>query len=241
MARHVQLNNIDHRNIRIRTERSEEFGDRIMAAPLFPHEFREAQAFFPIVFAKEPDSGRFRPMALFGLEEGENLFLGDGGFEAAYLPLSMRMQPFLIGFTGPEGPGRGMEVHINLDHPRVNETEGEKLFLEHGGHTEFLQGIADLLGEVHAGEQNITPFSAMLNELDLIEPFSLDVTLNDGSRGRLAGYYTIAEEKLYALGGEDLERLQVSGMLQPLFMAVASLSQFLSLIERRNRRLVTAS
>ncbi len=237
MAKHSQLNSAQHKNLRIRTERSAELGDAMMACPIFPQEFRDTQAFYPIVFSKDAQSGLFRPFTLFGLEEEENLFLSDARWDAPYVPLAIRMQPFLIGFAGQPGPETPMEVHIDLDHPRVSTEQGEALFHEHGGETEFLEGIASLLGSVHEGEQTVASFSAMLTELDLVEPFTLDITLDNGESGRLAGYYTIAEERLYSLAADDLGRLQEAGMLQSLFMAVASLSQFLNLITRKNRQI----
>lgn len=241
MARHVQLNNIDHADLRVRTGHNKSLGDGVMSSPVFPHEFRNLQPHYPIVFAKDSASGGFRPLALFGLEDGENLFLADENkWDTDYIPLAMRMKPFLIGFSGDAAGGRQMEVHIDLDDPRVSEEAGERLFLEHGGHAPYLQETSKLLGEIHDGEQSIAPFSAMLEELNLIEPFTLDITLNDGTEGRLAGYYIIAEEALAKLNGEELGRLQAAGFLPAIYMAVAALSQFRSLIDRRNQRLASS-
>jgi hypothetical protein len=63
----------------------------------------------------------------------------------------------------------------------------------------------------------------------------LDIELDDGSQNRLAGFYTIHEERLAALKPEQLGRLHEAGYLQAIYMAVASLSQFRELIERKNR------
>jgi hypothetical protein len=232
----VQLNNVDHASLLIRTERDAALGDAVMAAPVFPGEFRNLQAHYPIVFVKDGRTGGFRPMALFGLEEGSNLFLTEEGWDAAYIPLAMRMQPFLIGFSRRDGE-RQLEVHVDLSHPRVTAEGGVPVFLEHGGHTEFLQDVTSILAAVHEGEETVAPFTALLNELGLIEPFTLDVTLDDGSSGRLAGYYVIAEEILYTLPEEALGRLQAAEALLPVFMAIASMAQFRALIARRNAAL----
>lgn len=148
MPKYVQLNNIEHKNFRIKTERSAALGDNVMAAPVFPHEFRETQAYYPIVFTKE-QSGRFRPVAIFGLEQGENLFLHEGGWDSRYLPLAKRMEPFVIGLNTDSLGEQMMEVHIDPEHPRVSHEEGEALFLEEGGYTEFLSGVSETLAEVH--------------------------------------------------------------------------------------------
>jgi hypothetical protein len=237
MARHEQLNNIEHGDLRVRAERTAELGDALMACPAFPHEFRRLQPHYPIVFIKDAANGGYRPLALFGLEDGENLFLVEDRWDAAYVPLAMRMKPFLIGFGADGAGGRQLEVHVDLEHPRISRTQGERLFLDHGGHAPFLKDASSVLSEVHEGEQSIAGFSALLDELRLVEPFTLDVTLDDGARGRLAGYYIIAEETLYGLDAQALARLQSAGALLPIFMAVASLSQLSALVERRNARL----
>ncbi len=51
----------------------------------------------------------------------------------------------------------------------------------------------------------------------------------------MQGFYCIAEERLYKLKGDVLESLNEAGYLQPVFMAVASLSRIREIIERRNR------
>ncbi len=236
MAQHVQLNNVDHADLRVRTERSAALGDAVMSCALFPHEFRRAQAHYPIVFSKDPSKGFFRPQALFGLEHGSNVFLGETGWEAAYVPLAMRIAPFVIGFSARESGHRQMEVHLDLDHPRVSKDGGEPVFLDHGGHSDLLKSVVSTLEDIHEAETGLTAFSATLDELDLLEPFTLDVTLEDGSSGRLAGLYTIKEENLFTLDGDALGRLQAANVLLPVYMAVASISQFSALIERRNRQ-----
>ncbi len=238
MPKHVQLNNIEHAKLRVRTERSAELGDNVMFSPTFPHEFRNVQAHYPIVFIKEEKENRFRPIALFGMEKDENLFLENDKWDAPYLPIVNRMQPFLIGVK--PGPEREMEVHVDIEHPRMSETEGTPLFLDHGGHSDMLKEIVGILGDVHEGEASINGFSAALTDLGLLEPFTLDVTLNDNSKNRLAGFYTISEEKLQTLSAAHLDGLHKSGFLMPIFMAVASIAQFRGLIDRRNSRLTKA-
>lgn len=232
MSQHVALNNVEHADLRVRTERTAELGDAVMSAPIFPHEFRNAQAHYPIVFAKDPATGGFRPVALFSLEEGSNLFLKGGGWDAPYIPLAMRMPPFLIGRGQSD-----LSVHIDLDHPRVNKSEGEALFLGQGEQSDFLKETAAMLGEIHEAEQALPQFTGLLDELGLIEPFTLDVTLKDGSEGRLAGLFVIAEEALGALNDEQVLRLHNAQALPLIYMVIASLSQFGPLIERRNKQI----
>ena len=59
--------------------------------------------------------------------------------------------------------------------------------------------------------------------------------LDDGSLNRLAGYYIINEDRLRGLDAGTLGQLHAAGHLEPIFMAVASISNFRALIDRMNR------
>ena len=237
MARHVVLNNVDHKDLRIITTRSAEYGDQVMSALTFPGEFRSVQAHYPIFFAKSSESGGFQPLAMFGFEKDENLFLTGEGWDATYVPLSIERQPFLIGFqqrTDMGGASRQMVIHIDMDHPRVSHEEGERVFLEHGGYTDYLNRMNEALFTIHEGFERSTGFVQALLDHDLLESFTLDVELNDGSRHRLAGFYTINEERLGTLDADVLAKLHNDGFLLPIYMVVASMSNIRELIRRRN-------
>ena len=245
MPNHALLNNNEHKQMRIVTRRGAAWGDAVMSALTFPAEFRELQAHYPIVFAKNQDGTSFDPIALFGFQQGENLFLGSGpglgnGWDAPTIPLTVERQPFLIGRPA-DGAQDGMLIHVDLDSPRVSTTEGEPLFLSYGGSTEYLERISRVLRSIHDGLETSKGFIEALLHLELLESFVLDIELNDGSQNRLAGFYTINEERLAKLNGEQLVRLHEVGYLQAIYMAVASLSQFRALIERKNRMLAGAN
>jgi hypothetical protein len=231
MTNNVLLNNVDHKGLRIITTRGAQYGDDVMFALTFPSEFRNIQAHYPIVFRKNAQ-GQFDPIALLGFQEQQNLFLTRRGWDASYIPLTIERLPFLIGFSADKQP----MVHIDLASPRVSRTEGEPIFLEHGGNTEFLERMNSVLLAIHQGIAGVQPFVAALMEQELLESFVLDVQLANGSQNRLTGFYAINEERLLGLNGAVLERFNRAGYLQALHMAIASLSQFRALIERMNKR-----
>ncbi|MFC5546938.1 SapC family protein [Massilia aerilata] len=239
MPNHALLNNIEHKDLRILTQRGAAYGDAVMSALTFPAEFRELQAHYPIVFAKNHEGTSFDPIALFGFQQGENLFLGGGqglgnGWDAPTIPLTVERQPFLIGRPA-DGSGEGMMIHVDLDSPRLSRSEGEPLFLSYGGSSEYLERISRVLRSIHDGLETSKTFIEALLHLELLESFVLDIELDDGSQNRLAGFYTINEERLAALKPEQLGRLHEAGYLQAIYMAVASLAQFRGLIDRKNR------
>lgn len=229
MAKPVLLNNVDHKDLHVQTGRGAHFGDNVMSALTFPAEFRDVQACYPIVFRKTGD-GSFESHALFGFQQGENLFLGLHGWEAPYVPLAIQRQPFLIGVNGDE-----LTVHVDLENPRVSNSSGERVFLPHGGTSEYLESVNSTLLAIHQGLQQARGFQAALLEHRLLESFAFDIELDDGSQHRLAGFYTINEERLAALPGSVLEGLNRAGYLQPIYMVIASMSNFRTLIDRKNR------
>ena len=234
MTRHVPLDKTAHRDLRVRTEASAALGDAVMATLTVPNEFRNVQGHFPILFRREPGQGDFVALALFGFENGENLFLDGARWDARYRPWSLAIQPFLIGRPeSGDGPGH---VHIDLGHPRIAEGgEGMRLFDEDGRATPFLDATAERLGALDAGYRASGDFFAALRDHELLEPFTLEVPLDDGAKHSLVGYHIIDETKLQALDAATLGRLHAAGHLMPIFMAIASLSQFSALVARKNR------
>lgn len=238
MAKIELLNNLDHKDLRVRIDRSAALGDNVWFTPTFPQEFRNLQKHYPIVFTKNAVTGQFQAVALLGFEDEENLFLDENGWNASYIPLSIMRQPFLIGFQQAEKDGvpiKQMVISVDMDNPRVNKTEGEPVFLEHGGNTAYLEQINSILNLVREGFERNSAFIDMLMGMDLLESFVLDVELNDGSQHRMSGFYTINEESLLGLTGDDLVILNNNGHLEPIYMAIASMSNISTLVEMKNK------
>jgi hypothetical protein len=223
------LSNVEHKDLRVITKRGAAYGDNVMAVMTFPAEFRNLQAHYPIAFSKSAE-GVFTPVALFGFRDKQNLFLAEQGWDAHYIPLMVERQPFYIG----QSPN-GKVLQIDVESPRVSRTEGEMLFREHGGNTEFLERMGSILSTIDQGVVATQPFVAALQEHNLLESFVIDIELRDGAQHRFAGFHTVQEERLAKLGADALGKLHEKGYLQAIFMVLASLSNFRDLIERANQ------
>lgn len=235
MPNHQILTRETHRDLRVHVEPHADRGDAVMATLVTPEEFRRVQGEFPIVFRLNQETGDFSALALFGFENGENLFLEDNRWDARYRPLSLAIQPFLIG--APVQEGGENQIHVDMDHPRISQTgEGTRVFDEDGGTTPFLEDIAGRLGELHVGYQASGAFFEALKRYELLEPFTLEVPLSDGSKHSLVGFHIVDEDKLRALDGDALGELHKAGHLMPIFMHLASISQFAELVQRRNAK-----
>ena len=222
------LNNVTHKDLRIVTRRGAAWGDDVMSAPVTVDEFRSLQAHYPIVF--RPDGqGSFLPVVLFGLQEGQNVFLTEEGWDADYLPLSMRRMPFSIGVAEDDG----LRMMVDMASPRISRgAEGEAVFLAHGGTTEFTEEANSILRTLHEGLEALPEFIQTLQTHELLESFVLNVDRPDGTRGQLGGFYIVHEERLAGLDASTVALLHQADYLQPLYMAIASLSNFPQLIRR---------
>ena len=131
---------------------------------------------------------------------------------------------------------RGLIISIDLDHPRVSRSKGEALFLTHGGNSEYVERISYILHAVHEGVAETEVFVQNLLKYDLLEPFSLEMDLNTGSKHKLEGFHTINEERLQKLDAEALADLSGKFFLAAAYMVVASLSNIRKLIAKKNQR-----
>ncbi|MGB5289864.1 MAG: SapC family protein [Lysobacterales bacterium] len=237
MTNHALLDNITHKDLKILPGYHAGQGFDASTARVFPLEFSELQMEYPIVLTRNKETHHFEPVVLLGISKDENLFLGPQGWDALYIPLAIERQPFLIGFqeTMESGiPQRQPVVHIDMDHAKVSTTEGEPVFLEHGGESPLLERISSVLMAIHQGNEINQVFSKLLVGLDLVDSSDMEFTLANGEKHTLTGLHIINENRLRELNGEALEALHQQGFLQSIYMMIASLPNFRKLIDRKN-------
>lgn len=234
MAKHQPLNNVTHKDIKVNTSHHPSMLDNDSYARVVLTELAFAQADYPLFLRKNGETGKFEIIAMLGLKEQENLFVDDKGWHAQYVPLSIRRRPFLIGFQGSDN--NQPTVHIDMDSPRVNESEGEQIFMALGGQSPYLQNINSILQALHEGLPQTDAFADLLQQESLIEPVTLNVELNSGEKLSIGSLYTIHEENVAELDKEALGRLHQHGYLHAVYMMIASVQNVTKLIERKNQR-----
>src|ERR1700686_699987 len=101
----VELSRREHSALRINPGLAEASAAGQHLVPIVVSEFRKAATQYPIVFAKNPETGRFAPYVLNGLGVEENLFWSGTELDVAYVPLNVRRQPFYVGTSdAPDTP-----------------------------------------------------------------------------------------------------------------------------------------
>lgn len=239
MSRHAMLNNITHKDVRVITRYGAEFGDNTGTVLTFPTEYGDVQREYPIFFRKDAQTGEFQSIALLGFQQDENLFLDESGWNASYIPGIVARGPFLIGFQTQDRDGetrREPVIHIDMDNPRVNTSEGEPVFLPQGGNSRYLERIGATLQGIHQGLAVSKAMFEAFNALQLIEPVNIEIKFNAEEQYNLRGLYTISEERLAKLDGESLFKLNSAGFLQGAFLVMASHNNVKKLIDMKHRR-----
>lgn len=231
----VLLNNVDHHDLRVITRHGREFGDAVSQVLVFPTEFESLQRDYPIVLRRSSE-GPLRPVALLGLARDENLYLDEsGGWTARSIPALMQRGPFSIAAPG-DAEGEPM-IRIEPDHPRVSRSEGEPIFLPHGGNSPYLERVSIVLQTIYAGHRLLDPMAAAFEAAGLLHSVSLEVRVNETEVYAISDVVTVDRARLAALGGDDLAALHGQGFLQSAFLLAASLGNIQRLADLKNRRL----
>ena len=183
MSNYEILNKQDHQQLRIKTGYSAALGDAAMYVMTYPMEFRDIQHCYPILFTKDTNTGGFFAAAILGFEADQNLFLKNDEWDAPYVPMLAKRQPFLIA-TGNENEDKPPVVSLDLDHPRVSQDEGEPLFNDDGEPTEFLKQRIGLLDQLHRGLQHGNGFIEALVQHELLEQITVDIAFINGEKRR---------------------------------------------------------
>lgn len=236
MTNYQIINSVDHKDTRVITTATADLGDNLHTCPAYTFEFRDLQVDFPILLQERKEGG-FLPVVLMGFEQAENLFLEGASWSAFSKPAYLKKGPFIVGQHQANDAEPVNVLSIDMANPRVSRTEGEPLFQPLGGRTPFLESMADLVERIYHGAGQTEAFADRLSELNLIESLGLDITLRDGSKNQLIGFYTINEDRVRSMSGSELERLSSEGFLMPLFMVLASLGNLYRLIELKERRM----
>lgn len=240
MSNVVQLNKVDHKDLKINVARSAELGDSVMLAMTFPQEFRSIQSYYPILFKHDEKANKYFAVAMFGLEDGENLFLDANGWQSGYVPLMIERLPFLIGVQHGSAQDSNQEnkrvVHLDLNSKRVSSDVGERLFDADGNNTPYLERVASILETIHHWNLDSEAFTSALVKNELLEKVTIDITLDSGKKGQLLGFYTINEDRLSKLASETLVELHQNNFLQPIYMAIASLSNIRKLCDLKSKK-----
>ena len=204
-------------------------------------EFGDVCREYPIVFVEagqaEDGEREVAPMAVLGLEPGENLMLGaDGGWAARYTPALLRGYP--LGVVPVDADSYAVCIDAKAD--ALSADEGERLFDDAGAPTAFLTERRKFVEEIEREAQRTRLLGRRLTALDLLRSMRFDATLPDGNKLSVDGFLALDEEKFAALPDATLLDLHKTGVLALIHAHQISLGLMRALVERRLARRATA-
>jgi len=206
------------------------FSRKTHAIPVTVDEFAIVQRFYPIVFGLGDNPA---PLALVGLQEGSNLYLGaDDQWEAGqYIPAFVRRYPFMLARLSPQSDD--LSLCFDDTAGQIVADEGEPLF----NGTEPTDTTKSVLAFCEQFEQAVMRTRAFMEELAKLDLLmDGEVTIQREGLAEPAvyrGFRMIAEDRLQDLRGDQARKLVKSGMLGLGYAHLFSLSLISGLFEKQ--------
>jgi SapC len=212
----VPLNTNDHSNFRVKSMETAPFLVKQHAVPVTIDEFAVAQRFVPIIFSSGDDSV---PLALMGMNEGVNTFLDDDGklIGQAYVPAYVRRYPWMLAKLRQDS--EELSLCFDPTAESIGAFDDGDALLEDGKPTELTTNILKFCEEFEQAAHKTSMFMQELRELDLLMDGEVAINLPGNDQPFVyRGFQMVNEEKLRELRGDQLRKMNQSGML-PLIHA----------------------
>jgi hypothetical protein len=234
----VPVNKARHAATRIKQIEGFGFASQFHIASVMVHEFARASAIYPVVFLEDKAQDEFRPVALMGLEQGENLFVdGQGKWQASYVPAIIRRYPFALASTGQEGQ---FTVCIDEGSDLVNKDDGVPLFDESGEPSQAIENVKRYLGELQQMDVFTRGFCKYFAEHNLFTPLNMRVRQGEQARN-ITGCYVVNEERLNNLSNDRFLELREKRFLPAVYAHLVSLAQIERLMQLKEQRSTPAA
>jgi hypothetical protein len=191
------------------------------AIPLTIDEFAMAQRHYPIIFSTGDNPV---PLALMGLNEGVNTYVDDEGklIGETYVPAYVRRYPFLLAKLRDDSDELSLCFDPSADVIGPFE-EGDALF-EKGEPTEATKAILGFCEQFEQAGQRTSAFMKELVESGLLMDGEVSIQTDAPDPFIYRGFQMIDENKLRDLRGDQLRKMNQSGMLPLLHAHLFSLS-----------------
>lgn len=215
----VPLNSKEHGDWKAKALEKADFLADQHAVPLTVEEFVQASRHFPIIFS---DSEAPVPLALMGMNEGVNTFLGeDNKFNApVYVPAYVRRYPYMLAKLQQDKD----ELSLCFDPTAgsLGEFKGDKeaapLF-EDSKPTEHTQEVLKFCENFEEAGARTQAFMQELTKADLLMDGEVSIQQENSDKPFVyRGFKMVDENKLRELRGDELRKMNQSGML-PLIHA----------------------
>jgi hypothetical protein len=218
----VPVNRDRHASKKVRASNDFSFASKFHVAYVTVHEFARAAIHYPLVFLEDKDNDAFRPVALMGLDPGENLFVdSQGRWAGSYIPAIIRRYPFAL--TKAAGSDRFI-VCIDEASDLLSDVDGAPLFDSEGKPTQVIENVKRYLSELQQMDSMTHEFTRFLVQSNLLTPLNMRVNAANKVRN-ITGCYVINEERLNNFGDGKFVEIRSKGYLPAIYAHLISLSQ----------------
>lgn len=191
---------------------------------------------YPIVFVNAGNDPQGKPqvapIAVLGLSEGENLFLGaDGPWRAAYLPALLRAYPF--GIARVDDNRAVVVVDEGWSGWLRGGEAGVAMFQADGQPSPDLAEARDQLEKIDQEVQRTRWFCNTLMEAGLLSGMRFEATMPDGQAVKVEGFQALDEAKFAELADAKIVEFHRSGVLALIHAHQISLRHMRKLVEWR--------
>ena len=212
-----------HRNTKIRPLPSFSFAAATTAVPVYGGEIITMGYEVPVIFLRDPAG--FVPAALLGLRAGQNLLLDtQGRWVGSHIPAVWRRGPFRLAQLEGEEDGK-MVLCLDDSNSQLSETEGQPLFDEEGAPTPVTGSVTSMLTQLERDIRATRAICALLDRLELIVPWNLEIVQADGSKSRVSDLFQVDESKIATLPADSLGEIRDAGALPLIYAHLLSLSK----------------
>ena len=226
------LSSETHANYRIRPQDTAPFLIGQHAVPITVDEFPLVQRYMPIVFASGDEAV---PLALMGLNEGVNVFMGDDGKLTEsnfYVPAYVRRYPYMLARLRPDA--QELSLCFDPTSPTIGAfDEGMPLF-ENGEPTQVTRDVLNFAESFEQAGIRTQSFMGELRELGLLMEGEVAIQPEGAEQPFIyRGFQMVNEEKLNDLRGDQLRKMMKSGMLPLVHAHLFSMSLMRDIFARQ--------
>ncbi|MFM9976654.1 MAG: SapC family protein [Sphingomonadaceae bacterium] len=218
----VPISQQEHGSWRYRQADSAMFLRNEHAIPITVEEFAVAQRYYPIVFSAGDAPV---PLVLMGMNEGVNTFIGDDGkmMQEAYVPAYIRRYPFLLARLR-EGSDE-LSLCVDPTSGAIGEFDDGDPIFDGDQPSGATKAVLQFCEQFEQSGQRTGAFMEELKALDLIMDGEVSIQ-TEGAEAPFVyrGFQMVNEEKLRDLRGDQLRKMNQSGMLPLIHAHLFSLS-----------------
>lgn len=202
------------------------------AVPITVDEFPSVQRMMPIVFSVGDDPV---PLALMGLHEGVNVFMGDDGKlteSYMYVPAYVRRYPYMLARLSPQA--KELSLCFDPTSPALGKFDDGIALFENGEPSALTKEILGFTEEFEQGGARTQQFVKELKEMGLLIDGETTIQPDGADQPFIyRGFQMVNEAKLAELRGDQLRKMMKNGMLPLIHAHLFSLALMRDIFTRQ--------